>query len=580
MLQKWGMGMGNLEKRILQGEQEAFKEWIRLHIRKIERFARQYGASLEEASTVAENVFRNIYESLEDVTGNHLKESSLFINAIKELDGRQTADISGGLFSFEEDNELHRRLVALPKECRVPFILVRFHKKTMKEIAEITGLTEQQANQAVNEAYSILDEYELEKKLEFLSKSYERLSPYYNETNIFHSKVEEILPVEQTSKTDKSKRPFLFWGIGAGLLLGLLSIITYTNSNAYQEKSAEKFMEMARVSFQEELERNLQLAGLPAPEFLRRDIYGEKYGEDTRRKFDWFIADLGDQLERDGRIDKKEAKTDFESLKHELMAPSEMAAELSENPLVNDEEKSMDFVNEYIQKMSTLMRSYMYIVAQNENLIRESGRNDEGGYDLEAFYAEKSSYPDAFQHALDGMEFQGFVLKNAMSMQAEYVDVYPNIGTPELSKALQENLHPDTGIYITVLMGDQIDIHNHSVDEQTDLLFQIEKGLFQAKGYQELYSVVFDTYNSMIYLLTGLGGHFEIYDPTGTIKEEYKEAWTRIASNGENSPAAQIMSEVIIEMEESDWTTSDYLERLQYFSIQSEVKRILSEIEK
>src|SRR5690606_17019248 len=106
-------------------------------------------------------------------------------------------------------------------------------------------------------------------------------------TNIFDSKVDESPIVEQKSETAKKKRPYLFWSVGTSLLLVLLSIITYTNSDAYQLKSSEKFIEAAKVTFQEELERNLKLAGLPAPQLLRNDIYAETYGEDTRREFDW-----------------------------------------------------------------------------------------------------------------------------------------------------------------------------------------------------------------------------------------------------------------------------------------------------
>lgn len=573
-----GIDLDILEKKIPSGDREAFKEWMGMHIRKIEQFALQYGVTRKEAGAVAERVFKELYDSREAESG--LTEEELYRRALNVLHSLQTETPSEKLFSFEEDNELHRRIIALPKEYRVPFILERFHNKSSKEITEITGLTEQRAEQAVNAAISILSEPVLDKKLEFLGKSYERLSPSYNEANIFHSKIEETPSVEQKSVTEKSRNPFLFWGMGAGILLILLSMITYLNSGAYQKKSAEKFMETAKVSFQEELERNLQLAGLPAPEYLRRDIYGETYGENTRREFDWFIVELEGQLEKDGRIDKKKAKTDFDLLIRKLRVPSEMVAALSEEPLVNDQKKSMDFANEYRLKMSTLMRSYMYIFAQNENLFRDSGGNDEGGFDLEAFYAKKSDYPKSFQRALDGMEAQGFTLMNDMNMPVEYVQVYPNIGTPDLSQALRENLHPDTTIYIAVLMGDLFDIHNSSVDEQTDILLKLEKGLFQAAGYYELHSLTFNAFISTIYSITGMGGHLEIHDSTGTIKEEYREAWTRIAFNGKDSPSAQMMREVVIEMEESGWTTSDYLDRFQYFFIEGELKKIMGDMKK
>lgn len=573
------MGLEALESRISHGDQEAFKEWMDVHIRTIERFAIQYGASLELAGTVAETIFRNIYESFEDVAEVDLKESALIRTALEELDGRQNVEPSGGFFSFEEDDELHHRVVGMPKEYRVPFILNQFHKKTATQIAEITGETEQHVEQSLTQARSLLDEPNLEKKLEFLNRSYERLSPTYNEMNIFHRKVEEPPPIEKEKETDK-KKPYLFWGIGAGILLVFVSIITYTNSDAYQLKSAEKFTEMAEVSFQEELERNLRLAGLPAPEIIRSDIYAETYGEDTRRKFDRFITGLKNQVETDGRIDKINAKTELNTLIHELMVPSEMVANVSEKPLVNDQEKSMEFVNEYIEKMNTLLRSYMHIFAQNQSLLRESGRNDEGSYDVEAFYAKKSDYPEAFQHALDGMEAQGFVLRNDMSMPTEYVYVYPNIGTPDLSKVLRENLHSDTSIYLSIIMGDLFDIHDRSIEKQTDLLSQLEIGLLQAENYQELHAVAFTAYISVIYSSTGMAGYEEIRDSTGTIKEEYKEAWTRIAFNGGNSPAGQMMRQVIIEMEDSGWTTSAYLDRLEYFFIEGELRRIMGEMKK
>ncbi|MFC5602180.1 sigma factor-like helix-turn-helix DNA-binding protein [Sporosarcina koreensis] len=582
MQREVGIDLDILEKRSPQGDQEAFKEWMGMHIRKIEQFALQNGLARKSAGTVAETVFRDLYVSLGELDERELAEEELYRRTLNVLDRLQTETFHEDLFSFQEDNDLHSRVCALPKEYRVPFILDRFHNKSSKEIAEITGRTVHQAEQAVNEALSVLDESDLDKKLEFLSKSYERLSPTCDEANIFHSKKEEPLPVEQKSEIEKGRKPFLFWGMGVGVLLVLLSMITYINGNAYEKKSAEKFMETAKVSFQQELERNLQLAGLPAPEYIRRDVYAETYGEDTRREFDWFIADLEEQLEKGGKIDRKKGNADFDTLIHKLMIPSEMVAELAGKTLVDDQEKSMEFVNEYIVKMITLLRSYMYIFEQNESLIRESGRNDEGGYDLEAFYAKKSTYPKAFQQALDGMEAQGIFLINDMNsdMPADYVYVRPDIGTPELSKALQENLHPDTGIYLAIFMGDLVDIHKRSVEEQTDLLFLLEKGLFQAEGYRELHSLISNAFVSVMYSITGMIGQLEIRDSVGIIKEDYKEAWTRIAFNGKDSPSAQMMREVVIEMEESGWTTSDYLDRLQYFFIEGELKRIMGEMKK
>lgn len=567
--------MEGLEKRILQGDQEAFKEWIDMHIRTIERFAIQYGSTKEQAGIVAETVFRNIYESLADLTDGHLNESTLFTNALEELNGKKPGDLSDGLFPFEEDNELHLRLVAMPKDCRVPFILDRLHHKTTREISEITSVTEQQVEQALTKGHSLMDEPNLDKKLDLLNRSYERLSLFYNETNIFHSKVEESPPVEQKRETDNRKRPYLFWGMGAGILLVLVSIITYTNSDAYQKRSAEKFIEELRVSFQEELERNSKLAGIPVKD-SKKNTYSESYGDGARRKFVVFINRLEEQVDRNGRIDKNKAKEDYGLIVKELVVPSEMVAQLLKKPLVDDEEKSMDFMNEYFRKVNMLYPSYMDVLHENEKLIQGAEWNGEDGFDYESFTKSKSKYPQEFRQAIDGMIEQGFSLRGVPSDNY----VYPEFGHPELSVVLRENLHPNMDIYLSYLTSSLVDFHLRPIEEQVDLLLQTEKAALRAEGHQELYSSIFNSYTWRLYSVTGMVGQLEIRDSTGIVKEEYKEAWTRIAFNGKNSPSGHIMREVVVEMEESGWTTSLYLDSLQYFFIEGELQQFIREMKK
>ncbi|MGN7387363.1 RNA polymerase sigma factor [Sporosarcina sp. SAFN-015] len=561
------------EKRMLKGDQVTFKGWMEKHVRTIERFAVQFGASLEEAGTVTEKAYRNVYKDHRDVTD--LKESTLYINVLQELDGRQTAETSGGFFSFEEDNELHCKLIGMPAEYRVPFILDRFHTKSLIEIAEITGMTEQQVRLALTKAYSIMDEPNLDKKLEFLNKSYERLSSSYNETKIFHSKVDESPIVEQKSETAKKKRPYLFWSVGTSLLLVLLSIITYTNSDAYQLKSSEKFIEAAKVTFQEELERNLKLAGLPAPQLLRNDIYAETYGEDTRREFDWLIANLNEQLEQDGKFDQVKAKSDFDALIRKLKVPSEMVAGLSKNPLVNDEKKSMEFMNEYYKTSNILLNSYMNILYGNEKLIYDAGLVGRDGFDYESFIENKSTFPKNLQEAIIGMEEQGFYLKGDPEGF-----LYPKYGNPELTGNLRENLHSNMDIYISLMTDTLFNFHLRPIEEQVDLLLQTEKAVLRAEEYPVLYSNTYNLYIWMMYSVTGMVEQAEIRDSTGVIKEEYKEAWTRIAFNGKDSPAAQLLREVVIDMEESGWTTSRNLEKLQYFYLEGKLRELIGEMKR
>ena len=77
--------MGNLLKIVIDGDREAFQEWMDLHIQTIERFAIQYGVTLHDAGKVAENVFRNLYNDLGRLTEERLEEKTLFKSALQKL---------------------------------------------------------------------------------------------------------------------------------------------------------------------------------------------------------------------------------------------------------------------------------------------------------------------------------------------------------------------------------------------------------------------------------------------------------------------------------------------------------------
>ncbi|WHT49758.1 hypothetical protein QNH10_09920 [Sporosarcina thermotolerans] len=102
----------------------------------------------------------------------------------------------------------------------------------------------------------------MEKKLEFLNKSYHRLLPIYIEDNIYKPK--SIEPpsnsvVETKTKVIKRK-PFLLWGTGVAVLIGLL-FISVIRSDAYQYSTSEKFIEELKASFEQKIDDRYTLMG-------------------------------------------------------------------------------------------------------------------------------------------------------------------------------------------------------------------------------------------------------------------------------------------------------------------------------
>ncbi len=80
----------------------------------------------------------------------------------------------------------------------------------------------------------------------------------------------------------------------------------------------------------------------------------------------------------------------------------------------------------------------------------------------------------------------------------------------------------------------------------------------------QLYQNVLGYYNNVFYERFILNEDGRLTGSDGKLKKEYRLAWEKLANTGENSPLAYIMQQIVKEMEESDWETSDSLERLEY----------------
>ena len=179
-----------------------------------------------------------------------------------------------GLFPFEEDNELHASLLDLPKEERIAFILSRFHEKSNEDIAWIMETPIEHVIDLLQKAQEKLDGPNIEKRLEFLNKSFQRLRPSFDERNIFYSKPTEAVHIDEPiKKASRPKKPLYLWLIGSAMLILLLSV-TALRSDAYQQSSAEKFIESKKLSFQQELDERFELIGLAEPDEGRtRNLY-------------------------------------------------------------------------------------------------------------------------------------------------------------------------------------------------------------------------------------------------------------------------------------------------------------------
>ncbi len=520
-----------------------------MHIRKLERFAIQCGISPKEAGKVTETVFRDIFRRLGEMTQEQLEERYLLKSVLHELNGLTLADSPEGLFPFEEDNELHRKIISLPHEVKVPFIFAQFHHKSISEIAAILDQTEQQAAHSIEEALMTIDESNLEKKLEFLNTSYERLMPAYEKSNIFNQDHQDTPPVQEERAKAVKRKPFILWSVG-GVILIVLLFISVIRSDAYQRSSSEKFIENLKTSFQQELDERFALIGLIQPEENDGYRFLEIYANEPKKAFHRFIVKLEKQIEKDGEIDREAATHTYETLIHQLRLPSEMMEDLLDNPKTENREESIRFLDELYMKINYLMTFYIEVLAINEEVIWSSELNEDGIVDLDRFLAKESNYPTELQKAIDGMATQSFYLTGLKDV----APLFPQYGTPEALEVLQQKLHPDMKIYVYMLTGESERVsYSGTFEEKMDALSYIEQELPKTKKSDELHQSLDSGYMWLFYSITGVYEQGGIYDQHLSIKPEFRERWQRIASRDENNIVVQIMRELVKELEEQNW---------------------------
>ncbi len=172
-------------------------------------------------------------------------------------------------------------------------------------------------------------------------------------------------------------------------------------------------------------------------------------------------------------------------------------------------------------------------------------------------------YPEEFQKLLIGMEKQNYYPVSIPNM----APFYPQYQSNELSGKIRKALHEDVGGYITMLETQpfiNIPGLTYSLDESIDYLIEFEKTLFATDRFAIPYGMLSSTYSQLFNTLVmdDERNKNETFDENGTVKEEYRVVWERIADIGEDSPASFIMKKIVNEMKTSDWKESEIYNRL------------------
>ena len=548
------MEESELIQQLKTGDLTLFNEWMGVHSPSIERFAIQYGCEREQAARVAEETFGDFYYNLENLTDGEQLVHSLCKVAIEKLKLIQPMKLAHeNSFSFVEDEQLHEKIILLDEERKRAFILSQFHGMNNAEISKVLNQSETTIQLAISEAYKHLDEQvtQLEKRLVFLGKSYDRFSLLFNIENVFQSPVEDKKEqVEQ--KPVLSKKVLFVWVAGIVTLLALITVSVVTGEE-YQKSSAEKYVEKLKLSFENEIENKLTAAGLIEEKDVDGVIYEIGFAEDARDGFETMTRKLERQIFRNEKINKKENKRQYDEILSKLELPSEMTKHLFKNPLTGNKAKSEEFIDRYVEMITIFQESFFMTIFEHEQIIEDA--TIDGEIDIEKFLQEKDSYPEDLQNALEGMVKQNIYPISVKDLAS----FYPMHVNNDISKRIRDSLHEDVGGFITLLELEPFLYYQDStytLDKMVDYMIEMEETLFAFENSTNAFEHLKDVYIHLLYEIIKGSETTSIVDQNGKVKEEYQLGWKKIASMDDKMPSAFILRKLVDEMEANGWRKS------------------------
>jgi phage anti-repressor protein len=425
----------------------------------------------------------------------------------------------------------------------------------LDEIAEICGCSKAKVQQAIKQAELLLPSENLVKKVEFLAKSYNRVQLTFKKENVITLQAEEGgQPTVEKSKM--GKKPLLIWVVGILLLVAIVTVPVVT-SEEYGASKAEKYVETLSASFESEIQKKYTKLGLVELDEKESDeiMYMDTFGENARSRFSLLESNLKFKLTNGHRIDKDKTEQEYNEILQELELPSEMAAELIENPLIESEEESEEFIKRYIETYFAIQNQYYYVVSQHEE---EVGKAVEAAdFDSEKFLANKGTYSKELQNLINATEAQNIELY--IIPENRYVlPVFMENGT---AKKISESLYGNVGGYMALVQSGNfyiVDADNPDLNKVYSDLLAVEETLLNVKRTDDLYMQLKSVFVSMFQVLTFGYEPNKRFDVNGKLKDEYREIMMKVAKNeNTNSPSAFAMKNVIEFMKTNDWKETE-----------------------
>lgn len=530
-----------------------FEKWMDSHSESIERFVFQNGCTPKQAATIAEKVFETVYVNEEAIS-----ESLIYVLYQHASEHMENAvELQESIFPFEEDAALHSEITRLDETYRVPFVLHQFHKMNNEEIAHILACLPSEVVERIDTAKVLLTGDQLDKRLGFLEKSYGRLPVLFNKENVLQEKVAVESETEVKEQKTKNHKGLLTAAILGVLLIGLIAGTFFTGGE-WAHKSDQKFIERLKKDFAKEVRKKQKVLGFT--EEVMKDVHFIKEAND---QFNEHILNLEHALEKGKKLDRNVSMTFLHDLLVSIKLPSELTNELFKSSLTKDAEASLEFITAYILQTYKVQGSIFEQFSSEFHELLEPAFNTNKPVDFDLLVSSEK-YPENLRMPIEAL------LSQNIHPFGPFTNRQTVEGDGEFIERMQASLHASVNGYL-VFYGKQPFVEDeklaYPLNETTEFIMEMEKVLHVDRGDGELKDYLESTMIWLLsYVISGKSDE-SLRNADGSISESYRDAWKRLASAEKDSAVSVLMTKIIGEMEQSNWTEStvySYLTRQEY----------------
>lgn len=400
----------------LQGKQN--EKVMNRYIKQLQLLCLQFGIHPNELELTLKGIFAIIGNAGTD-------RVSLYRNALQVLNEHPSA-VTGAerskdekkLFLYEEDEKFYLTIMHMPLDLKVPYILIEFHGLSISETADVSSLTEEQIHKSMHGAEKFIQtELQIEpeqfkKALRFMKKTYNRLPSLTDLEQLISVGLDKDRSYE--IKVDQKDQLILIKQMIGATFAVILFISIFFISSTTNRVIDEQFLENLQEEVQAVMdERRGQLD-------LNQTMFGQlSHVANARSLYSMFQSEMSQSINSEDPMKRKAAREKFDEVIKSFRLPSEMVEELKEQPLTEDLDASLKFLDEYAEQLHLIRRAYITEIKPYED--SELSNTIEKAMERQNLYYDKPSYTVQYKES-------------------------------GITKSLERSLHPSAKPYIDLLV--------------------------------------------------------------------------------------------------------------------------------